>query len=89
MRLEAFCQMSSFLAKMEEKSSGLTVVAPQFPALLQSVQLQFLSGCFSLGSQILGSHTEAYYEIQHYLVKIMGKNPPKMLPAEMEDIKLT
>ena len=67
MRLEALCQMSSFLSKMEEKSSGCTV-ALQFPALLQSVQLQFLSGCFALGTQIIGSPSGAYYEMQHYMV---------------------
>ncbi|XP_023264429.1 probable E3 ubiquitin-protein ligase HERC1, partial [Seriola lalandi dorsalis] len=66
MRLEALCQMSSFLSKMEEKSSGFTVTS-QFPALLQSVQLQFLSGCFALGTQIIGSHTGANYEMQHYM----------------------
>ncbi|XP_034457870.1 probable E3 ubiquitin-protein ligase HERC1 isoform X1 [Hippoglossus hippoglossus] len=66
MRLEALCQMSSFLSKMEEKSSGCTV-ALQFPALLQSVQLQFLSGCFALGTQIIGSPSGAYYETQHYM----------------------
>ncbi|KAM9841857.1 putative E3 ubiquitin-protein ligase HERC1 [Aulostomus maculatus] len=66
MRLEALCQMSSFLSKMEEKSSGVTV-SPQFPALLQSVQLQFLSGCFNLGTQIIGSHLGANYEMQNYM----------------------
>ncbi|KAF0031589.1 hypothetical protein F2P81_016144 [Scophthalmus maximus] len=66
MRLEAFCQMSSFLSKMEDKSGGFTV-APQFPALLQSVQLQFLSGCFALGTQIIGSYSGANYESQHYM----------------------
>uniref|UniRef100_A0A665WLM9 HECT-type E3 ubiquitin transferase n=1 Tax=Echeneis naucrates TaxID=173247 RepID=A0A665WLM9_ECHNA len=66
MRLEALCQMSSFLSKMEEKSSGF-MVTPQFPALLQSVQLQFLSGCFALGTQIIGTHSGANYEMQHYM----------------------
>uniref|UniRef100_A0AAQ5YVK1 HECT-type E3 ubiquitin transferase n=1 Tax=Amphiprion ocellaris TaxID=80972 RepID=A0AAQ5YVK1_AMPOC len=66
MRLEAFCQMSAFLSKMEEKSSGSTV-SPRCPALLESVQLQFLSGCFALGTQIIGSHTGAQYETQHYM----------------------
>ncbi|KAE8284964.1 putative E3 ubiquitin-protein ligase HERC1 [Larimichthys crocea] len=66
LRLEALCQMSSFLSKMEEKSSGFTV-SPEFPALLQSVQLQFLSGCFALGTQIIGSHSGANYEMQHYM----------------------
>lgn len=70
LRLEALCQMSSFLSKMEEKSSGFTV-SPQFPALLQSVQLQFLSGCFALGTQIIGSHSGNNYEMQHYMVQIM------------------
>uniref|UniRef100_A0A8C2X9J9 HECT-type E3 ubiquitin transferase n=1 Tax=Cyclopterus lumpus TaxID=8103 RepID=A0A8C2X9J9_CYCLU len=66
LHLDAFCQMSSFLSKMEEKSSGFTV-SPQFPALLHSVQLQFLSGCFSLGTQIIASHSGANYEMQHYM----------------------
>ncbi|CAJ1070719.1 probable E3 ubiquitin-protein ligase HERC1 isoform X5 [Xyrichtys novacula] len=66
LRLEALCQMSSFLSKMEEKSSGFTV-SPQFPTLLQSVQLQFLSGCFALGTQIISSHSGVNYELQHYL----------------------
>ncbi|XP_037609795.1 probable E3 ubiquitin-protein ligase HERC1 isoform X6 [Sebastes umbrosus] len=66
LRLEALCQMSSFLSKMEEKSSGFAA-SPQFPALLQSVQLQFLSGCFALGTQIIGSHSGANYEMQHYM----------------------
>ncbi|XP_065821674.1 probable E3 ubiquitin-protein ligase HERC1 isoform X4 [Labrus bergylta] len=66
LRLEALCHMSSFLLKMEEKSGGFTV-SPQFPALLQSVQLQFLSGCFALGTQIISSHSGANYEMQHYM----------------------
>ncbi|XP_063334410.1 probable E3 ubiquitin-protein ligase HERC1 isoform X1 [Pelmatolapia mariae] len=65
MRLEALCQMSAFLSKMEEKSCESTA-SNQFPALLQSVQLQFLSGCFALGTQIIGSHS-ANYETQHYM----------------------
>ncbi|KAL7377168.1 hypothetical protein ABVT39_023074 [Epinephelus coioides] len=67
LRLEALCQMSSFLSKMEEKSSGFTV-SPQFPVLLQSVQLQFLSGCFALGTQIIGSTSRVNYEMQHYML---------------------
>lgn len=70
LRLEALSQMSSFLSKMEEKNNGLGV-SPQFPALLQSVQLQFLSGCFALGTQIIGSHTGANYEMQHYMVHLV------------------
>lgn len=70
LRLEALCQMSSFLSKMEEKSSAFPA-SPQFPALLQSVQLQFLSGCFALGTQIIGSHSGANYEMQHYMVHLV------------------
>ncbi|XP_054612956.1 probable E3 ubiquitin-protein ligase HERC1 isoform X1 [Dunckerocampus dactyliophorus] len=65
MRLEAFHQMSSFLSKMEDKSCGVSA-SPQLPALLQSVQLQFLSGCFALGTQIISPPTGAHYELQHY-----------------------
>ncbi|KAM9794366.1 putative E3 ubiquitin-protein ligase HERC1 isoform 3-T6 [Syngnathus typhle] len=60
MRLEAFRQMSPFLSKMEKCGS------PQFPTLLQSVQLQFLSGCFALGTQIMGSPAGGHYEMRHY-----------------------
>uniref|UniRef100_A0A8C9YIS1 HECT-type E3 ubiquitin transferase n=1 Tax=Sander lucioperca TaxID=283035 RepID=A0A8C9YIS1_SANLU len=74
LRLEALCQMSSFLSKMEEKSSGFTVSA-QFPALLQSVQLQFLSGCFALGTQIIGCHSGANYEMQHYMSGTHSASP--------------
>ncbi|XP_078128363.1 putative E3 ubiquitin-protein ligase HERC1 isoform X2 [Sander vitreus] len=74
LRLEALCQMSSFLSKMEEKSSGFTV-SPQFPALLQSVQLQFLSGCFALGTQIIGCHSGANYEMQHYMSGTHSASP--------------
>ncbi|KAM9306994.1 putative E3 ubiquitin-protein ligase HERC1 [Pholidichthys leucotaenia] len=66
MRLEAFCQMSAFLSKMEEKSHELTTPS-QFPALLQSVQLQFLCGCFALGTQIISFHSVSNYETQHYM----------------------
>ncbi|KAM4720559.1 putative E3 ubiquitin-protein ligase HERC1 isoform 3-T4 [Anableps anableps] len=66
MRLEALCQMSAFLSKMEEKNTRSSVFS-NFPALLQSVQLQFLSGCFALGTQIIGSHSGANYENQHYM----------------------
>ncbi|XP_061887279.1 probable E3 ubiquitin-protein ligase HERC1 isoform X3 [Entelurus aequoreus] len=65
MRLEAFYQMSSFLSKMEDKSCSIST-SSQLPALLHSVQLQFLSGCFALGTQIIGSPPGAHYEMQHY-----------------------
>lgn len=61
--------MTSFLSKMEEKN-GMFNVSTQSPALLQSAQLQFLSGCFALGTQIIGSHTGTQYEMQHYMVTI-------------------
>uniref|UniRef100_A0A8B9HD78 HECT-type E3 ubiquitin transferase n=1 Tax=Astyanax mexicanus TaxID=7994 RepID=A0A8B9HD78_ASTMX len=55
-RLEALCQISSFLSEMEEKGSGHSSLAPpRFPGLLQSVQLHFLSGCFGLGASVTGS----------------------------------
>ncbi|XP_029941533.1 probable E3 ubiquitin-protein ligase HERC1 [Salarias fasciatus] len=63
MRLEALCEMSYFLLTMEEKSGG----SAASPALLQSVQLQFLSGCFALGTQIISSSSGANYETQHYM----------------------
>ncbi|KAM9735319.1 putative E3 ubiquitin-protein ligase HERC1 isoform 7-T8 [Menidia menidia] len=66
MRLEALCQMSAFLSKMEDKNGGSSV-SLQSPALLESVQLQFLSGCFALGTQIIGSDSGANYETQHYM----------------------
>uniref|UniRef100_A0A8C1NKA8 HECT-type E3 ubiquitin transferase n=1 Tax=Cyprinus carpio TaxID=7962 RepID=A0A8C1NKA8_CYPCA len=53
-RLEALCQICSFLSEMEEKSVS-SLAPPRFPGLLQSVQLQFLSGCFCLGAPITGS----------------------------------
>ncbi|XP_035383560.1 probable E3 ubiquitin-protein ligase HERC1 isoform X3 [Electrophorus electricus] len=67
MRLEALCQISSFLAEMEEKSGELGSVAPpRFPGLLQSVQLYFLSGCFGLGAPITGSQTAPSDRMYHY-----------------------
>lgn len=69
--------MSAFLSKMEEKSCESTA-SYQFPALLHSVQLQFLSGCFALGTQIIGSHT-ANYETQHYMVHLRRLEVMNML----------
>lgn len=59
--------MTTFLSKMEEKTDMFNV-SSQSPVLLQSAQLQFLSGCFALGTQIIGSHTGTQYEMQHYMV---------------------
>eukprot|EP00066_Takifugu_rubripes_P013620 XP_011602886.1 PREDICTED: probable E3 ubiquitin-protein ligase HERC1 isoform X2 [Takifugu rubripes] len=64
LRLEALSHMSSFLSKMEGKSSSL--MSTQFSAWLQSVQLQFLSGCFALGTQVISSQIGVHYEMQHY-----------------------
>uniref|UniRef100_A0AAV2IR35 RCC1-like domain-containing protein n=1 Tax=Knipowitschia caucasica TaxID=637954 RepID=A0AAV2IR35_KNICA len=66
MRLEALRQMSSFLSKLEEKGNGVTCST----ALLQSVQLQFLCGCFGLGTHVISFHTGADYETQHYMTGI-------------------
>ncbi|XP_016106101.1 probable E3 ubiquitin-protein ligase HERC1 [Sinocyclocheilus grahami] len=64
-RLEALCQISSFLSEMEEKSVS-SLAPPRFPGLLQSVQLQFLSGCFGLGAPITGSLAAPNNKIHHY-----------------------
>ncbi|XP_076139905.1 putative E3 ubiquitin-protein ligase HERC1 isoform X8 [Alosa pseudoharengus] len=64
-RLEALCQISTFLHEMEDKSSGSTA-PPRFPGLLQSVQLQFLSGCFGLGTPTSGSLSSPPEKLQHY-----------------------
>ncbi|XP_031681979.1 probable E3 ubiquitin-protein ligase HERC1 isoform X1 [Oncorhynchus kisutch] len=66
-RLEALCQISSFLSEMEEKSSGSGSSPPlRFPGLLQSVQLQFLSGCFGLGTPITGCQSGDNDQMYHY-----------------------
>lgn len=67
-RLEALCQISSFLSEMEEKSVS-SLAPPRFPGLLQSVQLQFLSGCFGLGAPITGSPVAPNNKIHHYTVR--------------------
>ncbi|XP_073680135.1 probable E3 ubiquitin-protein ligase HERC1 [Garra rufa] len=64
-RLEALCQISSFLSEMEEKSVS-SLAPPRFPGLLQSVQLQFLSGCFGLGAPITGSLAAPNNKLHHY-----------------------
>ncbi|XP_043076943.1 probable E3 ubiquitin-protein ligase HERC1 [Puntigrus tetrazona] len=64
-RLEALCQISSFLSEMEEKSVS-SLAPPRFPGLLQSVQLQFLSGCFGLGAPITGSLAAPNNKMHHY-----------------------
>ncbi|XP_052393189.1 probable E3 ubiquitin-protein ligase HERC1 isoform X2 [Carassius gibelio] len=64
-RLEALCQISSFLSEMEEKNVS-SLAPPRFPGLLQSVQLQFLSGCFGLGAPITSSLAAPNNKIHHY-----------------------
>ncbi|KAJ8286644.1 hypothetical protein GJAV_G00041500 [Gymnothorax javanicus] len=64
-RLEALRQISSFLAEMEEKSSNWSS-PPRFPGLLQSVQLQFLSGCFGLGMPSTRELSAADEKMHHY-----------------------
>lgn len=72
-RLEALCQISSFLSEMEEKS--VSSLAPtRFPGLLQSVQLQFLSGCFGLGAPITGSLAAPNNKMHHYTVRHTDKH---------------
>ncbi|XP_029108431.1 probable E3 ubiquitin-protein ligase HERC1 isoform X2 [Scleropages formosus] len=64
-RLEALCQISSFLSEMEHKS-GSSTTPPRFPGLLQSVQLQFLSGCFGLSTPMSGSLSDGTEKMHHY-----------------------
>ncbi|KPP76970.1 putative E3 ubiquitin-protein ligase HERC1, partial [Scleropages formosus] len=66
-RLEALCQISSFLSEMEHKS-GSSTTPPRFPGLLQSVQLQFLSGCFGLSTPMSGSLSDGTEKMHHYSV---------------------
>ncbi|XP_066501303.1 probable E3 ubiquitin-protein ligase HERC1 isoform X2 [Hoplias malabaricus] len=66
-RLEALCQISSFLSEMEEKNIGHgSLPPPRFPGLLQSVQLHFLSGCFGLGAPVTGSLATPTDKMNHY-----------------------
>ncbi|XP_048876533.1 probable E3 ubiquitin-protein ligase HERC1 isoform X3 [Brienomyrus brachyistius] len=64
-RLEALCQISSFLSEMEQKSS-CSLVPPRFPGLLQSVQLQFVAGCFGLGMPTTSSPLDSNEKVHHY-----------------------
>nr|XP_015195044.1 PREDICTED: probable E3 ubiquitin-protein ligase HERC1 isoform X5 [Lepisosteus oculatus] len=64
-RLEALCQISSFLSEMEDKRHSSTV-PPRFPGLLQSVQLQFLSGCFDLGTHVSTNQSGSSSKMNHY-----------------------
>lgn len=63
--------MSSFFSKMEGKNSGS--VSPQYPAWLQSAQIQFLSGCFFLETPAISSQTGFNYEMHHYMVLYLFK----------------
>ncbi|GCC28307.1 hypothetical protein chiPu_0006736 [Chiloscyllium punctatum] len=69
LRLEALCQISTFLSEMEAKggssldSSGLSVKSP---GLLLTVQLQFLIGCFDLGTANTTNIKRNCGKLQHY-----------------------
>ncbi|KAL4617326.1 putative E3 ubiquitin-protein ligase HERC1 [Arapaima gigas] len=64
-RLEALCQISSFLSEMEQKRSS-SAAPPRFPGLLQSVQLHFLSGCFGLSAPMSNSQVDGTEKMHHY-----------------------
>ncbi|XP_043542936.1 probable E3 ubiquitin-protein ligase HERC1 isoform X3 [Chiloscyllium plagiosum] len=69
LRLEALCQISTFLSEMEAKggssldSSGLSVKST---GLLLTVQLQFLIGCFDLGTANTTNIKRNCGKLQHY-----------------------
>ncbi|XP_041057144.1 probable E3 ubiquitin-protein ligase HERC1 isoform X1 [Carcharodon carcharias] len=69
LRLEALCQISSFLSEMEGKSgtsldsSGLSAKST---GLLLTVQLQFLTGCFDLGTANTTNIKRNCGKLQHY-----------------------
>ncbi|KAK1176357.1 putative E3 ubiquitin-protein ligase HERC1 isoform X1 [Acipenser oxyrinchus oxyrinchus] len=65
LRLEALCQISSFLSEMDDKSS-CSSTPRRFPGLLLTAQLQFLSGCFDLGTPMSTSLSGSNRKIQHY-----------------------
>ncbi len=91
-RLDALCQISSFLSEMEEKSVS-SLAPPRFPGLLQSVQLQFLSGCFGLGAPITGSLAAPNNKIHHYTVRHtdndISSNTNRIICQEIVTVVLT
>ncbi|XP_069046831.1 probable E3 ubiquitin-protein ligase HERC1 isoform X3 [Lepisosteus oculatus] len=71
LRLEALHQIVVLLSGMEEKGSQAVGVGRQGPAfqsssLLTSVRLQFLAGCFSLGTVGTGGIKEESVQLHHY-----------------------
>ncbi|XP_066566869.1 probable E3 ubiquitin-protein ligase HERC1 isoform X2 [Amia ocellicauda] len=64
-RLEALCQISSFLSEIEDKRCSSSV-PPRFPGMLESVQLQFLSGCLGLGISVSSNVSGSNSKMQHY-----------------------
>ncbi|XP_051890412.1 LOW QUALITY PROTEIN: probable E3 ubiquitin-protein ligase HERC1 [Pristis pectinata] len=69
LRLEALCQISSFLSEMEGRSdfSMDTSDAPlKSTGLLTTVQLQFLTGCFDLGTANTANIKQNCGKLQHY-----------------------
>ncbi|XP_055489136.1 LOW QUALITY PROTEIN: probable E3 ubiquitin-protein ligase HERC1 [Leucoraja erinacea] len=66
LRLEALCQISSFLSEMEGKSDfsmDTSEVPLKSTGLLSTVQLQFLTGCFDLGTANIKRNCG---KLQHY-----------------------
>ncbi|XP_007895403.2 probable E3 ubiquitin-protein ligase HERC1 [Callorhinchus milii] len=69
LRLEALCQISSFLSEMEGKgpcSSEVSGLPLKSSGLLMSVQLQFLTGCFDLGTANSANNKQSIGKLQHY-----------------------
>ncbi|KAG2466568.1 HERC1 ligase, partial [Polypterus senegalus] len=64
-RLEALCQISSFLSEVEYKTCN-SHAPPRFPGLLLTAQLQFLSGCFGLGIPLTATMTGKEQKMKHY-----------------------
>ncbi|XP_069780317.1 probable E3 ubiquitin-protein ligase HERC1 isoform X3 [Narcine bancroftii] len=69
LRLEALCQISSFLSEMEGKSD-FSLEPSEIPlnstGLLSTVQLQFLIGCFDLGPASTANIKQNCGKFKHY-----------------------
>ncbi|XP_072108525.1 probable E3 ubiquitin-protein ligase HERC1 isoform X1 [Mobula birostris] len=69
LRLKALCQISSFLSEMESKSdisTDTSEVPLKSTGLLSTVQLQFLTGCFDLGTAKTANIKQNCGKFQHY-----------------------
>ncbi|XP_067888501.1 probable E3 ubiquitin-protein ligase HERC1 isoform X5 [Heterodontus francisci] len=69
LRLEALCQISSFLSEMEDKSGSALDTSGQplkSTGLLLTIQLQFLTGCFDLGTANTANIKRNCGKLQHY-----------------------